>query len=72
VDANDEIPIPAAELARANPVRTPNESVACRLSRTALLAEAIELRRRIARAAGRGRCRRRQGAWRQAFTVEAW
>jgi predicted dithiol-disulfide oxidoreductase (DUF899 family) len=38
---------PAVELARANPVRIPNESPEYRAARTALLAEEIELRRRI-------------------------
>ena len=45
---------PAIEVARANPVRMPNESPSYRAARTALLAEEIELRgsRRSA-----GRCR---------------
>jgi predicted dithiol-disulfide oxidoreductase (DUF899 family) len=46
---------PAAELARANPVRIPNESAEYRAARTALLAEEIELRRRIEHVAARRR-----------------
>ena len=42
---------PAAELARNNPVRMPNESAEYRAARTALLAEEIELRRHIERVA---------------------
>ena len=41
----------AAELARANPARFPNESVDYRRARNALLAEEIELRRHIERVA---------------------
>jgi len=40
---------PAAELARDNPFRIPNESAKYRAARTALLAEEIELRRHIER-----------------------
>ncbi|WP_026871927.1 DUF899 family protein [Inquilinus limosus] len=47
--------IPAAELARANPVRIPNESAEYRAARTALLAEEIELRRHIERVAAQRR-----------------
>jgi predicted dithiol-disulfide oxidoreductase (DUF899 family) len=47
--------IPAAELARANPVRIPNESAEYRAARTALLAEEIELRRRIEHVAAQRR-----------------
>jgi predicted dithiol-disulfide oxidoreductase (DUF899 family) len=43
--------IPAADLARDNPVRFPNESVEYRTARTALLAKEIELRRHLARVA---------------------
>jgi len=43
--------IPAAELARRNPMRFPNESEAYRRARQALLAEEIELRRHIERVA---------------------
>ena len=43
--------IPAADLARDNPVRIPNESAGYRVARTALLAEEIELRRHIERVA---------------------
>src|ERR1700729_1908879 len=46
---------PAAELARANPVRIPNESTEYRAARTALLAEEIELRRHIERVAAQRR-----------------
>ena len=42
---------PAHEIARANPVRFPNESAAHRQARNALLAEEIELRRHIERVA---------------------
>jgi predicted dithiol-disulfide oxidoreductase (DUF899 family) len=42
---------PAAELARANTVRIPNESAEYRRAREALLAEEIELRRHIERVA---------------------
>jgi Bacterial protein of unknown function (DUF899) len=47
--------IPAAELARNNPVRMPNESAEYRAARTALLAEEIELRRHIERVAAQRR-----------------
>ncbi|MGJ7570255.1 DUF899 family protein [Variovorax sp. RB2P76] len=40
-------PASASQLARSNPVRFPNESVAYRKARTELLAEEIDLRRRI-------------------------
>ena len=46
----DQLPS-AAELARNNPVRIPNESAEYRAARTALLAEEIELRRHIERVA---------------------
>ena len=42
---------PAAELARGNSVRFPNESVEYRRARAQLLAEEIELRRHIERVA---------------------
>jgi len=42
---------PAADLAKANPVRFPNESPEYRRAREALLAEEIELRRHIERVA---------------------
>jgi predicted dithiol-disulfide oxidoreductase (DUF899 family) len=51
MDAKVETLKPAAELARNNPVRYPNESAEYRKARTALLAEEIELRRHIARVA---------------------
>jgi predicted dithiol-disulfide oxidoreductase (DUF899 family) len=47
--------IPAAELARDNPVHIPHESAAYRAARTALLAEEIELRRHIERVAAQRR-----------------
>ena len=46
---------PAIDLARANPVRMPNESAEYRAARTALLAEEIELRRHIERVAAQRR-----------------
>jgi predicted dithiol-disulfide oxidoreductase (DUF899 family) len=51
MDAKVETLKPAADLAKASPVRIPNESAAYRAARTALLAEEIELRRHIARVA---------------------
>ena len=51
MDAKVETLTPAAKLARDNPVRFPNESVAYRAARMALLAEEIELRRHIERVA---------------------
>jgi predicted dithiol-disulfide oxidoreductase (DUF899 family) len=51
MDAKAEPLKPAADLAKANPVRIPNESAEYRAARTALLAEEIELRRHIARVA---------------------
>lgn len=51
MDAKVETLKPAAELAKASPVRIPNESAEYRAARTALLAEEIELRRHIARVA---------------------
>ena len=45
MDAKTETPIPAAQMARENPVRIRNESAEYRAARTALLAEEIELRR---------------------------
>ncbi|HEX2816596.1 MAG TPA: DUF899 family protein [Phenylobacterium sp.] len=51
MDAKIETLTPAAELARDNPVRFPNESAAYRKARTALLTEEIELRRHIERVA---------------------
>lgn len=46
---------PAADLARDNLVRFPNESAEYRAARTALLAEEIDLRRHIARVAAQRR-----------------
>jgi len=51
MDAKIETLTPAADLARDNPVRFPNESAEYRAARTALLAEEIELRRHIERVA---------------------
>jgi predicted dithiol-disulfide oxidoreductase (DUF899 family) len=51
MDAKTGTLTPAAELARDNPVRIPNESAEYRAARTALLAEEIELRRHIERVA---------------------
>jgi predicted dithiol-disulfide oxidoreductase (DUF899 family) len=51
MDAKVENLKPAADLAKASPVRIPNESAEYRAARTALLAEEIELRRHIARVA---------------------
>jgi predicted dithiol-disulfide oxidoreductase (DUF899 family) len=51
MDAKLETLTPAADMARASPVRFPNESAAYRAARTALLAEEIELRRHLARVA---------------------
>lgn len=47
--------IPAADLARDNPVRYPNESAEYRAARSALLAEEIELRRHIEQVAAQRR-----------------
>jgi predicted dithiol-disulfide oxidoreductase (DUF899 family) len=55
MNAKTEILIPAAQLARDNPVRIPNESAEYRAARTALLAEEIELRRHIERVAAQRR-----------------
>ena len=55
MDAKTETLIPAAELARANPMRIPNESPEYRAARTALLAQEIELRRQIERVAAQRR-----------------
>src|SRR5882724_8799067 len=55
MDTKTETLIPAAALARDNPVRIPNESAEYRAARTALLAEEIELRRHIERVAAQRR-----------------
>ena len=55
MDAKVEQLIPAAKLARDNPVRIPNESAEYRAARTALLAEEIELRRHLERVAAQRR-----------------
>jgi predicted dithiol-disulfide oxidoreductase (DUF899 family) len=51
MDAKLDTLTPAAELARADPMRFPNESAEYRKARTALLTEEIELRRHIERVA---------------------
>ena len=51
MDAKIETLIPAAEMARDNPIRFPNESAEYRAARAALLAEEIELRRHLTRVA---------------------
>jgi predicted dithiol-disulfide oxidoreductase (DUF899 family) len=51
MDAKLEALLPAADLARDNPMRIPNESAEYRRARTALLAEEIALRRHIERVA---------------------
>jgi predicted dithiol-disulfide oxidoreductase (DUF899 family) len=51
MDAKTPTLTPAADLARDNPVRVPNESAEYRAARSALLAEEIELRRHIERVA---------------------
>ncbi|HZZ88090.1 MAG TPA: DUF899 family protein [Caulobacteraceae bacterium] len=55
MDAKTEMLIPAAEVARAEPIRVPNESAEYRAARMALLAEEIELRRHIERVAAQRR-----------------
>ena len=55
MDAKTETLAPAAQLARANPMRIPNESPEYRTARTALLAQEIELRRQIERVAAQRR-----------------
>src|ERR1700730_8520249 len=55
MDAKTETLTPAADMARDNPVRFPNESADYRAARTALLAEEIELRRHIERVAAQRR-----------------
>ena len=55
MDPKPESLTPAAELARNNPVRIPNESTEYRAARAALLAEEIELRRHIERVAAQRR-----------------
>jgi len=55
MDAKTQTLTPAAELARDNPVRFPNESADYRAARTALLAEEIELRRHLERVAAQRR-----------------
>jgi predicted dithiol-disulfide oxidoreductase (DUF899 family) len=51
----DKLLKPAADLARIDPVRFPNESAEYRAARTTLLAEEIELRRHIERVAAQRR-----------------
>ena len=55
MDAETTPLTPAADLARDNPVRIPNEGADYRAARTALLAEEIELRRHIERVAAQRR-----------------
>jgi len=55
MNAKTDILTPAAELARINPVRIPNESAEYRAARSALLTEEIELRRHIERVAAQRR-----------------
>jgi predicted dithiol-disulfide oxidoreductase (DUF899 family) len=55
MNAKTDTLTPAAELARANPVRIANETAAYRAARTALLIEEIELRRHIERVAAQRR-----------------
>ena len=55
MDAKTETLIPAAQLARANAMRIPNESAEYRTARTALLEQEIELRRQIERVAAQRR-----------------
>jgi predicted dithiol-disulfide oxidoreductase (DUF899 family) len=55
MNANAPVLQPAAELARIDPVRFPNESPEYRAARTALLTEEIELRRHIERVAAQRR-----------------
>ena len=55
MDAKIETLVPAAEMARDNPIRFPNESAEYRAARTALLAEEIELRRHLTRVADQRR-----------------
>src|SRR6187397_2552317 len=61
---------PAAELARINGVRFPNESEAYRKARTALLAEEIELRRHIERVAEQRRALPPGGEVRASYRFE--
>ena len=55
MDKDDDGLIPAAKLARENPVRIRNESPEYRAARTKLLAEEIELRRHIERVSAQRR-----------------
>ncbi len=55
MNAQAQVLKPAAELARIDPVRFPNESSEYRAARTALLVEEIELRRHIERVAAQRR-----------------
>ncbi|MGH7015576.1 MAG: DUF899 family protein [Caulobacteraceae bacterium] len=55
MDAKTETLVPALELARENPIRQVGESAPYREARTALLAEEIELRRRIEKVAAQRR-----------------
>src|SRR6202000_1073611 len=55
MDARTETLVSAEKLARETPIRVPNESAEYRAARTALLAEEIELRRRLERVAAQRR-----------------
>ncbi|HUZ11258.1 MAG TPA: DUF899 family protein [Caulobacteraceae bacterium] len=55
MDANAETVVPAAQLARDNPIRIPNESAEYRSARQALLTEEFELRRQIEKVAAQRR-----------------
>lgn len=55
MDAKTETLTPAARMAAENAVRIPNESAEYRAARTSLLAEEIELRRRLERVAAQRR-----------------
>lgn len=70
MDADPQTLIPAAELARDNPVRFPNESAEYRAARTALLAEEIELRRHIEAVAAQRRALPPGGEVRAAYRFE--
>jgi predicted dithiol-disulfide oxidoreductase (DUF899 family) len=55
MDTKTETLTPAAEMARVDPMRFPNESAEYRAARAALLAEEIELRRHMERVAAQRR-----------------
>ncbi len=72
MDAKIETLTPAAELARDNPVRFPNESAAYRAARRALLAEEMELRRHLERVAAQCSIPRSSGADRAGSGLAHW